>query len=73
MQFFVAFVTLLLSFCHHSVSGHSTEAMAFRASGPGTTISFPDRRQLARELGSSGYSETACASCLRMNASYATR
>ena len=73
MQFFVAFVTLLLSLCHHSVGGHSTAAMAFRSSSPSTAIRFPDRRELARETGSTGYSEAACASCLRMNASYATR
>ncbi len=73
MQFFVTLLTLLFSFCHHSVGVHSNEAMAFRASGPSTAIRFPDRRELARESASSGYSEAACASCLRMNASYATR
>ena len=73
MQFFVAFLTLLFSFCHHSVGGHSNEAMAFRTSVPSTAVRFPDRRELAREMGSSGYSEAACASCLRMNASYITR
>lgn len=73
MQFFVAFVSLLLSFCHHSVGGHSTASMAFQASLPSTAISFPDRRELARSAGSNGYSESVCASCLRMNASYVAR
>ena len=73
MQFFVTFVSLLLSLCHHPVSGHSAAAMAFQASVPSTAIRFPNRRELARETVSSGYSEGACLSCLRMNASYATR
>lgn len=73
MQFFVTFVSLLLSFCHHSVSGHSNADIAFRAAMPTTAISFPNRRELARATQASGYSEVECASCLRMNATYVTR
>ena len=73
MQIFVVFVSLLLSFCHHSVGSHSAGTMTFQASLPSAAIRFPDRRELARPVNSNVYSEGVCASCLRMNASYITR
>ncbi len=72
-QLFLAFVSLLLSFGHHPAGVHSTEANTFQASVPTSAIRFPDRRELARSAGGSVYSETSCASCLRMNTSYVAR
>lgn len=71
-QFLVTFASLLLSLCHGSVFGHSTQSVADNKFVP-STLSFPDRRELARSSLYTGYPESACASCLRMNTSYITR
>ena len=73
MHFFlVSLVSLLLSFCHHSVH-HAPETVAFGSTVPSPTLSFPDRRDLARSSGTTSYAEATCTSCLRMNTTYITR
>lgn len=70
-QFFVSLFSLFLSLCTHTTTSRPVSAEArLLVDSPSPTLSFPDRRDLARVTAEAGYADTACLSCQRMNVSF---
>ncbi len=73
-QLFAALVTILLSFCHHSVASRSLVATnTYGNYRPSPALTFPDRQDLARTASAPGYAESTCLSCRTMSVSFITR